>query len=183
MYYFQYVLLVYSIDKNIRLWSQTHHHHWRSSKSCYYFQCYLMLLCRASDSENQWSISKCWQTKWLTFNPVLSMIPTWSSNPTAYLPRFSPLCVPDKPLNPITATFNFHFPLTTWVQWAVIPKNPIFIVSTNHPSAVTDTFPGASYLSKCEVYFNCASQMHCEGILSHYKYLADQMMLILASWQ
>jgi len=73
------------------------------------------------------------------------MIPTRSSNPTAYLPRFSPLCAPDKALNPITAALIFHFPSFTSIQCAVIPRNPAFVVSADHPSAVIDTFPGAAY--------------------------------------
>ena len=81
------------------------------------------------------------------FELFLSIIPTRSSNPTAYLPRFSPLWAPDKALNPITSDLIFHlFPFTS-IQWAVIPRNAIFVVSADHPSAVIDTFPGAAYSS------------------------------------
>ena len=75
------------------------------------------------------------------------MIPTRSSNPTVYLPKFSPLWVPDKALKPITSAFNFHFASFTSIQCAVMPRNPVFVVSADHPSAVTDTFPGAAYVS------------------------------------
>ena len=73
------------------------------------------------------------------------MIPTRSNNPTAYLPRFSPLWVPDNALKPMTSALNFHFFSFTSIQCAVIPRNPIFIVSADHPSAVIETFPGDAY--------------------------------------
>ena len=75
------------------------------------------------------------------------MIPTWSSNPTMYLPKFSPLWAPDKALKPITSAFNFHFTSFTSIQCAVMLRNPVFVVSADHPSAVMDTFPGAAYVS------------------------------------
>ena len=75
------------------------------------------------------------------------MIPMRSSNPTTYLPKFSPLWAPDKALKPITSAFNFHFASFTSIQCAVMPRNPVFVISADHPSAVTDTFPGAAYVS------------------------------------
>ena len=64
-----------------------------------------------------------------------------------YLPNFSPVCTPDKALNPITSALIFHsFPFTS-IQWAVIPRNPIFVVSADHASTVINTFPGATYSS------------------------------------
>lgn len=81
----------------------------------------------------------------LTFDLFLSMIPARSSNPTVYLPRFAPSCAPDKALNPTTEAFIFHFPSFTSIQWAVNPRNPIFVVSADHPSCVIDTFPGAAF--------------------------------------
>jgi hypothetical protein len=44
-----------------------------------------------------------------TFDWLLSIIPTRSNKPTAYLPKFLLLCVPEMPLNPITSALNFHF--------------------------------------------------------------------------
>ena len=63
-----------------------------------------------------------------------SIIPTQSSNPTMYLPKFSPVCAPDKALNPITSDLYFHSCPFTSIQWAVIPRNPIFVMSADmHP--------------------------------------------------
>src|SRR5271168_3689367 len=86
-----------------------------------------------------------YSTKPHAFDIFLLIIPTRSNNPTAYLPRFSPLCAPDKPLNPITSALNFHFFSFTSIQCTVIPRNPLFVVSADHPSAVMETFPGAAY--------------------------------------
>ena len=71
----------------------------------------------------------------------------------AYLPRFSPLCAPDKALNLITPAHSFHFPSFTSIQCAVIPRNPIFVMSADQPSCVIETFPGAScsFMNKCVV--------------------------------
>jgi len=73
------------------------------------------------------------------------MIPTQSNNPTAYLPRFSPLCAPDNALKLMTSALNFHFFSFTSIQCAIIPRKPIFVVSADHPSAVIKTFPGDAY--------------------------------------
>jgi len=78
------------------------------------------------------------------FDSFLSMIPTRSSKPTEYRPRFSPLCAPDNAWNPITSALIVHFPSFTSIQCTVIPWNPIFVVSTDHPSWVMETFPGAA---------------------------------------
>src|SRR6266700_2057847 len=90
------------------------------------------------------------------FNLFFSIIPTRSSNPTAYLPKFSPLCAPDKALNPTTSALIFHFCSFTSIQCAVIPRNPAFVVSADHPSEVIDTFPGAAYSGKCQF---CADEV------------------------
>ena len=82
-----------------------------------------------------------------TFECFLLIMPTRSNNPTACLPRFSPLCAPDIGLNPITSARNFHFLSFTSIQWAVIPINPIFVVSADHASEVIETFPGAAFQS------------------------------------
>ena len=86
-----------------------------------------------------------YSTKPHAFDIFLLIIPTRSNNPTAYLPRFFPLCAPDIALKPIISLRIFHFPSFTSIQWAVIPRNPIFVVSADHPSAVIDTLPGANY--------------------------------------
>jgi len=113
---------------------------------CCYFPCYLTLPCKA-DQKSRISDSITYKGRVndnrQTFVPFLSMIPTRSSKPTEYLPRFSPLCPPDNALNPITAAFIFHFPSFTSIQCAVIPWKPAFVVSADHPSCVTDIFPGA----------------------------------------
>lgn len=81
------------------------------------------------------------------------MIPTRSNNPTAYLPRFSPVCAPDMALKPIISLRIFHFPSFTSIQWAVIPRNPILVVSADHPSAVIDILPGANYSGSINFFF------------------------------
>ena len=81
----------------------------------------------------------------ITLDLFSSIIPTRSSNPTTYLPKFSLVCAPDKALNPITSDLNFYSCPITSIQWAVIPRNPIFVVSADHASAVIETFPGAAY--------------------------------------
>ena len=80
-----------------------------------------------------------------TFNWSLLIIPTRSNNPTACLPKFSLLCSPDISLNPITSARNFHFLSFTSIQWAVIPINPILVVSADCASEVIEIFPGAAF--------------------------------------
>ena len=82
-----------------------------------------------------------------TFDLFLSIIPTRSSNPMAYLPKFSLVCAPDNALNIITSDLNFHTLSFTSIQWAVIPRKPIFVMSADHASAVIETFPSAAYSS------------------------------------
>jgi hypothetical protein len=79
-----------------------------------------------------------------TFDSFLLIMPTRSSVPTAYLPKFSPVCAPDNALNPITAALIFHLPPLTSIQCAVIPWNPTLVVSADQASEVIDTLPGAA---------------------------------------
>jgi len=98
-------------------------------------------------NQHQWYVTLITELQ-CTFELFLSIIPTCSSNPTMYLPRLSPLCVPDNALNTITPARIFHFPSFTSIQCAIIPRNDIFIVSADHLSCVTETFPGAAYSDK-----------------------------------
>lgn len=138
------------------------------------------------------------QCKKHAFNLFLSIIPTWLSNPMAYLPKFSPLCAPDNTLNPTTSALIFYFCSFTSIQCAIIPRNPAFVVSADQPSEVIETFPGATYSSTCQLCadevaiflwlclpsaFVCTWQTGYEGTPSHHKYLEDQMWSLLASWQ
>jgi hypothetical protein len=41
-----------------------------------------------------------------------------------------------------------HFPSFTSIQCAVIPWNPLFVLSADQPSSVIETLPGAAYLCK-----------------------------------
>src|ERR1700678_3622675 len=52
-----------------------------------------------------------YSTKPHAFDIFLLIIPTRSNNPTAYLPRFFPLCAPDIALKPIISLRIFHFRL------------------------------------------------------------------------
>ena len=74
-------------------------------------------------------------------------IPTRSHTSTKYRPRFAPLCSPDTPRNPITSARNFHFPSITSIQWPVTPRNEALVVSTDQPSAVAETIPGAFFFT------------------------------------
>ena len=157
------------------------HVYFRLSCTSYYcYQCYLKSQCKARHRHYEiYSNHGDESTSQLTFDPFLSIIPTRSSNPTVYLPRFSPSCAPDKALNPITEFLIFHFPSFTSIQCAVTPWNPIFVVSADHPSWVMDIFPGAtSCMFKSLVFCrkkrdlqlfhlsasSCALQTHCEDV-------------------
>jgi len=59
--------------------------------------------------------------------------------------RFAPLWSPKIPWNPITSACNFHLPSFTSIQWAVIPRNEAFVVSTVQPSAVVKIKPGVAW--------------------------------------
>lgn len=126
------------------------------------------------------------------------MIPTWLSNPTAYLPKFSPLCAPDKALNPISLALIFHFPSFTSIQCPNIPRNPCFVLSTVHVSSVIDIFPGAAYSCKLSVHVKtCAIEHYLQlslplaplyklqtgygDKLLHHKNLEGRAWLILVS--
>jgi hypothetical protein len=66
------------------------------------------------------------------------------------------LCLPGRSL----VTNQFHFTswvFENWIQCAVIPKNPIFVLSADHPSMVTNTFPGASYTKNVLMSVNVCS--------------------------
>jgi len=100
-----------------------------------------------------WHVERVWENlnlglrqQFFTLDSLLFMIPTWSNNPTVYLPRFSLLWAPDKPLNPITEALIFHLPSFTSIQCALILWNGIFVLSADHPSMVTETFPGAAWV-------------------------------------
>ena len=70
------------------------------------------------------------------------------------------LCCDDQGLAEVQANFAqfpalklskiFHFPSFTSIQCTVMPWNPIFVVSADHPSAVMDILPSAVY-NKCWV--------------------------------
>ena len=74
----------------------------------------------------------------------LFVIPMQSQRPTKYFPRFSPLYSPEIGWNPTTSAHNFHLPSLTLIQWAVIPRNTLFVLSAVHPSLVVAIFPGAA---------------------------------------
>jgi hypothetical protein len=103
-------------------------------------------------------------------------------------------------LEPDHGCLIFHLPSFTSIQWALIPWNAIFIMFADHPSIVTETFPGAAWVvvhSEClpqmldEYYFlqlspslvpSCASQIDCEGSLLHCRCLGDQPLSISDAW-
>ncbi len=95
------------------------------------------------------------------------MIPTRSINPTAYLPKFSPLWTPDKALNPTTSALSFHLLSFTSIQCAVIPRNPVFVVSADHPSMVIDTFPGAAFSGAYKTHIHTYETMDCLPLSPH----------------
>ena len=120
-----------------------------------------------------------YSTKPHAFDVFLLIIPTRSNNPTAYLPRFSPLCAPDIALNPIISLRIFHFPSFTSIQWAVIPRNPIFVVSADHPSAVIDTLPGANYADVAELLVSViylVFNAYCDSLL-HTLDMCDKLVM------
>ena len=106
------------------------------------------------------------------------MIPMQSSKPTKYLPRFSPLCPPDKALNLMTAALIFHFPSFTSIQCTIIPWNPTFIVFTDHLSWVTETFPGVACSDKCYVLSKAqTSKITYSYILFQQHYVLDKLVV------
>ena len=136
----------------------------------------------------------------LAYLPTLSpMIPTWSSNPTVYLPRLFPLWAPDKALNPITTAHIFYFPSFTSIQCAVNPRNNIFIVSANHISCITDTIPGATSSGKNKYVLALAEwnglplyllfapsfvwRTCCGYILWHHRNSGGLMWWLWAAWK
>jgi hypothetical protein len=62
-----------------------------------------------------------------------------------YRPKFQPLWLPEIALKLTTSDHSDHFPFSTSIQCAVIPRNNNFVLSAVHPSAVLDILPGAAW--------------------------------------
>jgi len=110
------------------------------SKLCYCFWYCLILQCEADMGFETYMQT---MGKWMTC--LWSIMPTQSRNPTAYLLRFSLLWSSNKALNLITLALIFHTFSFMSIHWAVIPRNPIFIMSADHSSPVIEIFSGTVY--------------------------------------
>ncbi len=116
------------------------------------------------------------------------MIPTRSSKPTAYLPRFSLLWLPANALNPMTSVLILHFPSLTSIQCAVIPWNVALVVSADHPSKVTDTLPGAFCSNAVSTIQSMNRRTSYSYLLFQWVYMFDKPIVemdfdVIGTWK
>ena len=115
-------------------------------------------------------LSDCLSYRWtvcgnFALEVFVLVMSTRSKSPTTYISRFSPSCPPEMHLNPTMADRIVQLPVQlqsgSSIQWAVMPRNPLLIVSAVHASQVMDTLHGAAYADEGEsLNFSFTSDVH-----------------------